>query len=140
MSQLKSYWKKFYYLLGMILFLMTAWPVWAKDVAPQDTSIMKKLISVAAGEGSNDKYTPYATTDVNTLANILGAIIFWFMTLLGLIFLGFMIFAGYLWLTARGNKEQVDKAHQILTQSIVGMAIILGAAAITSLIYLAFVQ
>jgi hypothetical protein len=51
-----------------------------------------------------------------------------------------MIFAGYLWLTARGNKEQVDKAHQILTQSIVGMAIILGAAAITSLIYLAFVQ
>ena len=78
-------------------------------------------------------------TDPTSVAVIIGTIIYWFMSILGIIFMAFMIYAGYLWLSARGNKETVDKSRKIMTDAIIGLAIVLGAAAITSLVYMAFV-
>ena len=53
--------------------------------------------------------------------------------------MAFMIYAGYLWLTSRGNSERVEKAKDILKESIVGIGVVFSAAAISALIYLAFV-
>lgn len=51
--------------------------------------------------------------------------------LVGTIFIILIIYAGYLWMTARGNSEQVEKSKQILQEAIIGALIILAAYAIT---------
>jgi len=101
--------------------------------AGNEHPIIEKLRGVATVGG------PYAEAQSDTITTILGTLVYWFLSLLGVIFLAFMIYAGYLWLTAHGNSEQVEKSKSIIKESIIGLTIVLSAAAITSLIYLAFV-
>ncbi|HAZ29018.1 MAG TPA: hypothetical protein DCY48_04585 [Candidatus Magasanikbacteria bacterium] len=56
------------------------------------------------------------------------------LTMVGLIFLVLMVYAGYLWMTARGNEDQVKKAQQIIITTVIGMVIVLSAYAITYLV------
>lgn len=51
---------------------------------------------------------------------------------IGTIFFVLTLYAGYLWMTAAGNEEQVTKAKTLLFQATIGLAIILMAFAITS--------
>lgn len=53
------------------------------------------------------------------------------LSLVGTIFLILAVYAGILWMTAQGNEEKVTKAKDIVTQAIIGLAITLGAYAIT---------
>ena len=53
------------------------------------------------------------------------------LVLLGLVFIALTVYAGYLWMTAHGNDDQVSKAKEILTNSIIGIIIVFGAYAIT---------
>ncbi|MBU1164523.1 pilin [Patescibacteria group bacterium] len=47
------------------------------------------------------------------------------------IFLILIIYAGYLWMTARGNDDQIEKAKKIITRTVIGAAIVLAAWMIT---------
>lgn len=96
--------------------------------------LVLKMMNAAGVKGA---YNP--GTHQETIATLIGTIIFWFLSLLGVIFMAFMIYAGYLWLTSRGNSERVEKAKDILKESIVGIGVVFSAAAISALIYLAFV-
>lgn len=58
-------------------------------------------------------------------------IIKWGLSLLGLIFLILIIFAGFKWMTSGGNEEDIKKAQKLLTNSIIGLIIILAAWSIT---------
>ena len=40
----------------------------------------------------------------------------------------YIMYAGFLYVAARGNEDKLKKAHQALTYSLLGAAIILGAA------------
>lgn len=51
--------------------------------------------------------------------------------LLGTVFFVLTLYAGYLWMTAAGNEDQVGKAKTLLTQAVIGLAILLGAYSIT---------
>lgn len=51
---------------------------------------------------------------------------------IGTIFFVLTLYAGYLWMTAAGNEEQVTKAKTLLFQATIGLIIILMAFAITS--------
>lgn len=46
----------------------------------------------------------------------------------------FIIYAGFLYVTARGNEQQVSKATQALTWAVVGGVIILGASVLIDII------
>lgn len=46
----------------------------------------------------------------------------------------FLILAGFKYVTARGDEKQISSAHQTLTWTIVGGAIVLGAKVIASAI------
>lgn len=46
----------------------------------------------------------------------------------------FLILAGFKYVTARGDEKQISSAHQTLTWTIVGAAIVLGAKVIASAI------
>ncbi len=53
------------------------------------------------------------------------------LQLLGIIFVVLMIYAGYLWMTAGGNDQQVDKAKTLLKNAIIGLIVLLSAYSIT---------
>lgn len=53
------------------------------------------------------------------------------LSLLGIILVTLVVYAGFLWMTAAGNDDQITKAKKILSSSIIGLIIILSAYAIT---------
>ncbi len=53
------------------------------------------------------------------------------LSLLGVIFLALMIYGGYLWMTARGNEQQAQKARDLIIAALIGVAIVVAAYAIT---------
>ena len=61
------------------------------------------------------------------------------LSLLGVIFLIILIYGGFLWMTSRGNEQEITRAKSIIQNSIIGLAIVIAAYAITyaamSLIY-----
>jgi hypothetical protein len=69
-----------------------------------------------------------------SLAQVIGTIIKGALALVGLIFLILMVYAGYLWMIARGNEELVTKSKDTLRAAIIGIIIVVGAYAITSFI------
>src|SRR3989338_10157451 len=53
---------------------------------------------------------------------------------LGIVVLTLIIYGGFLWMTAAGNEETIAKAKKVLTNAIIGLAIILSAFAITQFV------
>ena len=72
-----------------------------------------------------------APTDLLTL---IGTIINVLLGFLGVIFLLLTIYAGFLWMTAQGNEEKVEKATGILKTAIIGLVIILAAYSIANFV------
>ncbi len=56
------------------------------------------------------------------------------LSIMGLLFLILAIYAGYSWMTARGNEEAVEKAKNTLTNAIIGIVIVLSAYAVSSFV------
>lgn len=84
----------------------------------------KNLTPAASGAGYQE----------GNLGNITGQIINTALQLVGIIFLGLMVYAGYLWMTAQGAEDQVEKAKKIITSAIIGLILTMSAYAITALI------
>jgi len=96
-------------------------------MAADPLNISGKMSSVGLGAG----YTDYTQ---RTLPQIVGGVIQTFLMLLGIIFLAYTVYAGYLWMVARGNEEQLTKAKAVIRSSVIGLIIILGAYAITAFV------
>lgn len=65
---------------------------------------------------------------------VVGQIIQGLMLVIGVIFGIFIIYAGFLWMTARGNEETVKKAISILQNSVIGFILVIAAYAITNFV------
>lgn len=76
----------------------------------------------------------YANATETTLAETIGKIVQILLSFVGIIFLILMVYAGYLWMTARGESEQVETAKKIITASLIGIVITLGAFSITAFV------
>ncbi|HAT03529.1 MAG TPA: hypothetical protein DCS29_01995 [Candidatus Magasanikbacteria bacterium] len=68
------------------------------------------------------------SSNIGTLA---GSFINAALSLVGIIFLVLMVYAGVLWMTARGADEQIEKSKKIIYASIIGLFITVSAYAIT---------
>lgn len=55
------------------------------------------------------------------------AIINVLLTLLGLIFLVLMVYAGAIWVLARGNEEEISRAKDMIRRALFGLVIVLSA-------------
>ncbi|MFH1291860.1 MAG: hypothetical protein ABIH87_01550 [bacterium] len=58
-----------------------------------------------------------------------------FLSLLAIIFFGIMLYAGFRWMTARGNEDLVEKAQHALQAGIIGMIIVVSSYAISSFVF-----
>lgn len=65
------------------------------------------------------------------LGSIVGKIISAALSLVGIIFLILMVYAGLMWMTAQGKDEQIEKAKKIIIGSLIGLFITVSAYAIT---------
>lgn len=52
-------------------------------------------------------------------------VIKWALGLLGLVAVIVILYGGFLWLTSRGNEQQIDKAKRVLINGVIGLVIIL---------------
>lgn len=105
----------------LIVFLIAMCGVVSSVYAQGVKSSDKPLSTVANKAGVTE-------SDIGAISGgVIGAAI----SLVGLIFLILMVYAGILWMTARGKEEQVTKARDIIIASIIGLVIVTSAYAIT---------
>ena len=121
MNKVKNFFK--YLSFTFTLFLVKIDSIFAQGF--QDAADKLGEAGKAAG---GEEYTQ------RSLGDIVGSGIKVVLQMVGLIFLVLMVYAGYLWMTARGNTEQVEKARDIIISTMIGLFIVLSAYAITFLV------
>jgi len=68
------------------------------------------------------------------VALVVGNIIKGALAISGTIFFVLMVYAGILWMTARGKDDQVDKARDTIIAAVIGIIILVASYAITSFV------
>lgn len=68
---------------------------------------------------------------VSTVLNVIN----WALGLLGIVAVTFIIYGGYVWLTAAGNEDRVKRAKRILLNTVIGLVIIVLAWAIVNFVF-----
>src|SRR6056297_656282 len=125
--KLHKYWQKSKFSLGLftafvlsfLSLLFTKTVVWAQTAVSLDG----EAAAIQEATGLSDA----------PLSVIIGNIINVVLGLLGIVLVGFVIYAGILWMTA-GDSDQVDKAKKVLKNSIIGLTIVLMSWAIASFV------
>lgn len=77
----------------------------------------------------------YDTSGRQNVYSVLNTVINVILSLLGILFLGTTTYAGFRWLTSRGQKEYIEKAKLTLEWSITGFITIVLAYALTQYIF-----
>ena len=112
--------------LLILVFLLNAGTVAAaQSITDQANSGLQTAVDEAYGGGEK------VTIGPDTFAGFLISIINSLLTFVGILFFILIIYAGYLWMTARGNEEQVSKAKKITREAVVGLLIIILARLLT---------
>lgn len=68
--------------------------------------------------------------DTNIYSRV-GMLISVFLGFVGVIFLGLTLYGGLIWMLARGNEQEIEKAKRLIESAVIGLAIVLAAYAIT---------
>jgi len=77
----------------------------------------------------------YETDEAQTsLTATIGRIIRIGLGFLGVVFMLLALYAGFLWMTAGGNEDQVTKARKWLMNAVIGLIIIFAAYAISAFV------
>ena len=77
-------------------------------------------------------FGPDATEIYVSPAEFIGQILGLILSLLGVVFVVLIIFSGYMWIIARGNEEDAQKALDIAINATIGVVIVFSAYAISS--------
>lgn len=72
----------------------------------------------------------YSDDIVGTIGKIVGVA----LSFVGVLFFLLFVYAGVMWMTARGNEQDVTKAKDLMQSAIIGLIIVLSAYAITTYI------
>ncbi len=74
------------------------------------------------------------TAPSTDLYGIAGSIINVALGFLGIILLGYMLYAGFLWMTSGGDTERSGQALTMIRNAVIGLVIIVAAFAISSFV------
>lgn len=92
----------------------------------------ESLSETSAESGYSSTGNP--KTDQAQIYKTIASVIQVLLSLLGIIFIVLIIYAGFIWMLARGNEQEVEKAKKIIQNSMIGLVIVLSAYAITSFV------
>ena len=71
---------------------------------------------------------------VGSIEGLLNEILQIFIVIATPIVIFFIIYAGFMYVTARGNPTNIEKAHRAITYALIGGVLIIGAVAIGEII------
>ena len=127
---MKKIFKQFLFLVCLTSILVLPYFVFAVDTVNTDVaSPLDKLQQVGVESG------PFQDAESTTFSSVLGSIVQALLSLLGIIFIGLMIYGGYNWMTAHGEEEKVNRAKSTIKNAIVGLVIVLASYAIWYFIF-----
>ena len=109
--------------LSLVFFLLTF-----PGVTNAQRDLLKETNDML---GNTVSETGIPQDDVSTR---LGEVIKVALTAVGSVFFLLMIYAGFLWMTARGDEEPISKAKDIIKAAIIGLVITVAAYSITAFI------
>lgn len=105
---------------ALLLFLFVALPALAGG-----------LSDAWINAGHTADSAEYKDLGSDGLMSYVGTIIQTALGFLGVIFLILMIYGGFLWMTDRGNEDQVKKSKGLISAAVIGLIIVLSAYAIS---------
>jgi hypothetical protein len=97
-------------------------------VSAEGIDLGGKRAEQAAGAAGFSKAGP------TTLAATIGTVVKAALSMIGILFMLLIIYAGFLWMTARGEEAKVEKAQDIIRAAVIGLIIVLAAYSITNFI------
>ncbi len=106
-----------------IILLILFFIIFTSPVLAVNLQSSSGFLSTAAGKAGFD----VAATPESIIAKVINAV----LSLLGVVFLVLMVYGGFMWMTARGNDQQIEKAKGIITAAIIGVVVVVSAYAIT---------
>lgn len=108
-----------------------------KQVVSKGASVMVAMLTLAPLVSSAQiKFNLKSPLDpsVVTIEGLLVVILNVFIVIATPIIVLFIIYAGFMYVTARGNAQQVEQATRALTYAVIGGVILIGAVAIAGII------
>jgi len=120
--------KRLKYLVIPTLILFLAWLNLNPSLAATSSSAIN-LNTQASHFGSK---AGFAETSLGTIIALIVEIMLGF---LAVIFLVLIIFAGFRWMTAAGNEQQVEKSLATIKSAAIGLLIVLAAYSITYFVF-----
>jgi uncharacterized membrane protein YwzB len=75
-----------------------------------------------------------SSTSAN-LPALVGSLINVLLSVLGIVFVILMVYAGFLYMTASGEEDKVKKAKKLISQAVIGLIIIVAAYAISNFVF-----
>jgi len=90
------------------------------------TEVAGQLGAAATGAGANQQE--------GQIEVVVARIINVSLSLLGIILVALLVYAGFLWMTAAGEEDPITKAKGIIRSAIIGLAIVLLAYGISRLV------
>jgi len=109
-------------LLLLILILISPYFVFA-------SSVLDNMKDVAGGG-----YDTGVESETG-LSEIIGMIINVGLSLLGVIFVVLIIYAGFNWMTAGGDESKIETAKKTLSRAIIGLIIVAGSYSIWNFVF-----
>ncbi len=121
--------KKFLIPIAVLTLMFAPLQVAQMQTAPPMLDKLKTAGNEAQYDTSGEK---------GNLPQKVGAIVKIFLTILGIIAILFVLYAGFKWMTAAGNEDQVTEAKNTLKNGLAGLFIILLAYSITAFVITKF--
>lgn len=103
-------------------------------VTKLNTALILGLLAVPQYSEANIKFEVKTKIWPGSIEDLLVGILNIFIVIATPIIVLFIVYAGFLYVTARGNAEQIQQATRALTYSIIGGILILGAVALSEVI------
>jgi len=114
-------------------FLLT--PAWAADLGDAFGNYEREApIDTIAKEAN------FQSTENNNIENLIQTVLNLLFSVIGAIFIALTILAGFRWMTADGNQEQVTKAKHSIKSSLIGVAVVILAYALTYFVFSIFIS
>lgn len=110
-------------------FSISIQPASAADTATNKPALLNRLTNIA-GQGGFQTNETEASTPI-----IIGTIIGAFLGFLGVTFIVILIIAGFEYMRARGNDEEIHKAISSIREAIIGLVIAMASYAIWNFIF-----
>ncbi|PKM91171.1 hypothetical protein CVU82_03930 [Candidatus Falkowbacteria bacterium HGW-Falkowbacteria-1] len=124
--------KKFKIFIFLVFLLFSSRTVSAAGSWGLDDVVNNK--ADLKGAFNTEEVNKYENNSSFYLSGRIGLIIGSILSFIGVLFMVLIIYGGLLWMTARGNEQQTEKAKSLIIQAIIGLVIVLSAYAITNLI------